>query len=192
MHISVTSLTSVDAPNFTTTCFSRAGRSRASAIVLLSVALLDLAACAGLPRTSAQPLAFEVKTGTGLASVGIASSPPSMTDETFARLIRVGMERAAPGSVVATPMGTPFPVRRIVWDATPTEHPGVARLVVNFSDGSAPDAYAQEVVANGASTGTIIGVIESMTAHVTDIYTRERVAGIRPIGGMSGSATPGG
>src|SRR5437868_4782950 len=112
---------------------------RTRALVLLS----GLAACTGSPATLALQPDFEVMTPAGIASVSIRESPPGMTDAQFTQLLKAGMERAAPDSVIAGRVEPPFPSQRIVWHVNPSPPRGIARLVVNVFDGANPYAYEQ-------------------------------------------------
>jgi len=144
----------------------RVGGSRASVGALALVSLLGSAACTGSPETLALPPDFEVKTSEGIAGVGIRGSLPGMTDSEFAQLVRTGMGRAAPGSVLPGPVKAPFPQCRIVWHVNPSADPGVSTLTANIFDRSAPVAYEQEVVTNNAPTSAITYAIESVTGRL--------------------------
>ena len=135
----------------------------APALMLFS----GLAACTGLPATLASQPDFEVLTRAGVASVSIRQSPPGMTEAQFTQLVKAGMERASPGSVIAGPVEPPFPSRRIVWHVNPAAPPrGISRLVVNVFDGANPYAYEQETVANSEPRVVISSALESMSERL--------------------------
>jgi hypothetical protein len=93
-----------------------------------------------------------------------------MTDSEFEQLVRMGMGRAAPGSVLPGPVGASLAQCRIVWHVNPGVGPGVSTLVVNIFDGSVPVAYEQEVVTNSAPTAAITYAIESATRRLFASY----------------------
>jgi hypothetical protein len=162
---------SVNAWNFMSAWIIRPSRSRASVVALALVSPFGPAACTGSPGTLALRPAFEVKTLGGIASVSSRGSLPGMTDSEFERLVRTGMGRAAPGSVLPGPVEAPFPQCRIVWHVNSSVGPGVSTLVANIFDGSVPVAYEQEVVTNSAPTATITYAIESVTKRLIASYT---------------------
>jgi hypothetical protein len=157
---------SLSARNFMSAWIIRPSGSRASAVALALMALFGPAACTGSPATLALRPDFEVKTLGGIDSVSVRESLPGMTDREFEQLIRMGMGRAAPGSVLSGPVEPPFPRCRIVWHVNPGGGRGVSTLVVNIFDGSDPVAYEQEVVTNSAPTVAIVGAIESVTRRL--------------------------
>ncbi len=157
--------------NFMSAWIIRPNGSRASVVALALMSLVGPAACTGSPATLALQPDFEVKTLGGVASVSIRESLPGMTDSEFEQLVRIGMGRAAPGSVLPGPVEAPFPQCRIVWHVNPSAHPGVSTLVVNIFDGSVPVAYEQEVVTNSAPMATITGAIESGSRRLINSYT---------------------
>jgi hypothetical protein len=133
--------------------------------------LVGLAACTGSPATLALRPDFEVKTSAGVASVNIRESLPGMTDSAFETLVRTGMERAAPGSVLARPVMAPLPQRRIVWHVNPSADRGVSTLMVNIFDGSSPVVSEEEVVTDDAPMATITDAIASLTGRLIASYT---------------------
>jgi hypothetical protein len=162
---------SASAWNFMSAWIIRPSGSRASVIALALVSMFGPAACTGSPTTLALRPDFEVKTLGGIAGVSIRTSLPGMTDSEFEQLVRMGMERAAPGSVLPGPVEAPFPQCRIVWHVNSGVGPGVSTLIVNIFDGSIPVAYEQEAVTNSASTATITYAIESATRKLIASYT---------------------
>ena len=136
------------------------------AVGLALVLLLGAASCTGSPATLALPPDFEVITPAGVVSVSIRQAPLGTTDARFVEMVRTGMERAAPGRVLGSPVGPPFPSRRIVWHANPTAARGTAQLVVNAFDGAIPYAYELETVANGAPTATVASAVEAMSTRL--------------------------
>lgn len=135
---------------------------------LAVVSVLASAACTGSPATLAQPPDFEVKTPGGIASVSVRASIPGMTDSEFGDLVRSGMARAAPGSLLPGPAKPPFPECRIVWHVNPGLGHGASTLTANVFDRSVPVAYEQEVVTNSASNATIAYAIESVASRIMD------------------------
>ena len=172
MYISRKSITSVGALDLTTTRFIRLRRSRAFVIAPLLFSLFGPAACTASPLALAQRPAFEMNMRTGLASVSIREPLPWMTANDFERLVRRGMERAAPGTALSAPVEGPFPLRRIVWHANAIVRTGTARLVVNIFDGSTAVGSETEEVANNTSPARITSIVESMTKRLTDMYDR--------------------
>jgi hypothetical protein len=83
----------------------------------------------------------------------------------FAQVVRNGMGPEMPAS---PPTGTvvPYPGRRFVWHVYPVAPRGVSRIVVNAFDGSAPFAYEQQVVENGASAVAMTGTVGAMTRQL--------------------------
>jgi len=162
---------SVGAWNLVSALIIRLSRSRASVGAIALVSLFGPAACTGSPATLALPPDFEVKTLGGIASVSIRGSLPGMTDSEFEQLVRIGMGRATPGSVLPGPVKAPFPRCRIVWHVNPSAGPGVSTLTANIFDPSAPVAYEQEVVTNTAPTATITYAIESVTKRLIGFYS---------------------
>jgi len=144
------------------------GRGWLSALAVgLALALpLASASCTGSPATLALPPDFEVMTQAGVASVSIRQPLLGMTNARFKEMVRTGMERAAPGRVLGSPVNPPFPLRRIVWHANPTASRGTTRLGVNAFDGAIPYAYEQETVANGAPTATVASAVEAMSTRL--------------------------
>jgi hypothetical protein len=135
--------------------------------------LFGLASCTGSPATLALQPDFEVMTPAGIASVSIRQSPPGMTNAKFARLVRVGMERAARGSVIDGPVEPPFPSKRIVWHVDLSASRGISRLIVNVFDGANPFAYEQETVTNSAPTAVTTSIVESMSKRLlADVAAR--------------------
>jgi hypothetical protein len=157
---------------------------RAPAVALALASLIGLSACTGSPATLESQPDFEVTTRIGVATVSIRESLPGMTDSEFAQSVRRGMERSAPGSVLAGPVEAPFPRLRIVWHVNPIAPRGVSRLLVNIFDGSVPFAYEQQVVSNSAP----------MTATTSAIASTSRrlFAVIDHLGGNLGPAAPSG
>jgi hypothetical protein len=127
---------------------------------------LGSAACTGSPPTLAQPPDFAVKTSGGITGVDIRGSLPGVTDSEFVQLVRAGMGRAAPGTVLPGPVELPFPECRIVWHVNPSAEPGVSTLVANIFHRSVPVAYEQETVTNNAPTSTITYAIASVTGRL--------------------------
>lgn len=144
----------------------RLGGWRASVGAVVLVSVLGSAACTGSTPTLAQPPEFVVKTSDGIAGVDIRGSLPGVTDSEFVQLVRTGMGRAAPGRVLARPVGLPSPECRIVWHVNPSAEPGVSTLVANVFDRSVPVAYEQETVTNNAPTSTITYAIESVAGRL--------------------------
>jgi hypothetical protein len=152
-------------------------RPRASAVGLALGLLFGPAACTGSPSTLALQPDFEVMTTAGIASVSIRQPFPGTTFAESTRLVRIGMERAAPGDVLGKPVGPPFPLRRIVWHVNQGLR-GVSRLSVNVFDGSVPYAYEQEVLENGAPRGAIASAVTSMSERLlVDIATHTPSSG---------------
>lgn len=149
-----------------------AGRVGSPLAATLILALVGLTACTGSPATLALRPDFVMTTSLGTASVSIRQSPPGMTDATFARMVRTGMEAAMPGSAAPGPVTPPFPVHRIVWHVNPDATPGVSRLVVNVFDGPTPVAVEQARVANGAAEGTLVNSIVSLTRQLAAAYAQ--------------------
>src|SRR3978361_1446541 len=106
----------------------------ASSQLVTLILLFGLAACTGSPATLAIRPDFEIMTPAGLAGVSIRGAPYGMTDAEYSRLVRIGMEQAAPGSVKARAIDPPFPERRIVWHADTAAPRSVSRLLVNVFD----------------------------------------------------------
>jgi hypothetical protein len=142
------------------------GRPRTSAFGLALALLLGPAACTGAPATVALQPDFEMMTGAGVASVSIRQPLPGTTFARSTELIRTGMARAAPGSVLPGPIDPPFPSRRIVWHVDQIVPMGASRLIVNVFDGATPYAYEQEVVGNSASPAMVTSAIESMSKRL--------------------------
>jgi hypothetical protein len=145
---------------------SRQKRSLPSFTALALIALFCPAACTGSPATLALQPDFAMTTPVGIASVSIREAPPGLTDSEFEQLVRIGMERAAPNAVLPGPVQSPFPQFRIVWHVNRYGPDGTSKLVVNIFKGSDPFEFEQEVVANSAPAGTIVGAIESMTKRL--------------------------
>jgi hypothetical protein len=165
---------------------TRVERPRMPALLLLS----GLAACAGSPGITALRPDFEVMTPAGKASVSIRQSPPGMTGAEFTRLVKAGMERAAPKKVMAGPIDAPFPEQRIVWHVSPSPSGIMSQLVVNVFDGATPYAYEQDSVPNDASRMTITTAVQSMSQRlIADVAARADVASLganaRRTGGLS-------
>ena len=104
-------------------CITSGGPAHRRALLLL----FGIASCIGSPAIVALQPDFEVMTSADIASVSIRQSPPGMTDAEFTTLVRVGMERAARGSVITGPVEPPFPSRRIVWHVDPSASRGISR-----------------------------------------------------------------
>jgi hypothetical protein len=153
--------------------------------VLVLICLSGMAACTGSPATLALQPDFEVMTQAGPASVSIRQSPPGMTDEAFTRLVRMGMERATSGGVMAGRVAPPFPSQRIVWHVNSGAPRGISHLAVNFFSGASPYAYEEDIVADGAPAAAIVSTIESMSTRLLTTVTAERA--YRP----TASRTPG-
>jgi hypothetical protein len=171
MFIRGSSFEWLSASNHPSAPIGRLGGWRASVGALALVSVLSSAACTGSPPTLAQPPDFEVKTSGGIAGVGIRGSLPGVTDSEFVQLVRTGMGRAAPGSVLPGPVELPFPECRIVWHVNPSAEPGVSTLVANIFDRSVPVAYEQETVTNNAPTSTVTYAIESVTDRLMASYS---------------------
>ena len=77
-----------------------------------------------------------------------------------------------PGRLVEQPMPAPYPTRRIVWHVNPMAARGVSRLSVNVFDGATPVAYEQDTVSNGATGGTIMHAVASLTTRLVTRYAR--------------------
>lgn len=144
-------------------------RARAFNVALALVGLLSLAACTGSPATLALRPAFEVKTPDGVAGVHIREPLPGMTDSEFEELVRAGMSRAAPGSVLPGRAEAPFPRRRIVWHVSPDVGRGISTLTVNIFDGSVPVAYDQELIPNDARSAMVEAVIQRLTISTASV-----------------------
>ncbi len=164
-------LASVSARRAWSAWIIRPSGSPASVVALALVTLFGPVACTGSPATLALRPDFEVKTLAGIDSVSIRESLPGMTESEFEQLVRMGMEHAAPGSVLPGPVEGPFPQCRIVWHVNPNVGRGVSRLVANVFDGAVPVAYEQEVVTNGAPTVKITDAIESVTSRLIASHT---------------------
>jgi hypothetical protein len=150
----------------TSRLITRSRQRHLSLSVVSLVLLFAVGGCTGSPETLALRPDFEITTASGVSSVSMREPLPGLTDEHFTQLIKVGMSRAALGSVQSGRIEPPFPTRRIVWHVNPIPSSGVSRLVVNIFDGSVPIADAQEVVANSAPDVEIIRTIESMTEQL--------------------------
>jgi hypothetical protein len=111
-----------------------------------------------------------METSAGIASVSIREGLPGMTDHEFERMVRTGMEAAAPGTVRPEANHAPSPPFRIVWHVNPNGAHGTSRLVVNIFNASAPFAYEQAVVDNSAAPTTIMRTIESMTRRLMAVH----------------------
>jgi hypothetical protein len=144
----------------------RLGRSRGSVGALALMSLLGSAGCTGSPATLTMKPDFEVKTPAAIASVSIRGSLPGMTDSEFEQLVKTGMGRAAPGSVVSGLVETPFPQCRIVWHVNPDAGRGASTLSANIFDRSVPVAFEQQVVTDSAPTATITDAIKSVTSRL--------------------------
>jgi hypothetical protein len=165
----------VSARPFASARIAERNQPRLSAIALAMMALLALAACTGSPTTMALQPNFAMATSDGITSVSVRNTLPGMTDREFARIVRAGMERAAPGTLVLAPVQVPFPQLRTVWHVNPNDPRGsTSRLVVNIFNGSTPFAYAQEVVSNSAPPDTIADTIETMTRRLIASQTNPR------------------
>jgi hypothetical protein len=91
--------------------------------------------------------------------------------------IAAALERATPGDLLEKPVDPPFPWRRIVWHVKLGLR-GVSRLSVNVFDGSAPYAYEQEVLENGAPPGAITSAVRSMSKRLlADIAAKTNSSG---------------
>src|SRR4051794_24635278 len=140
------------------------------------IVLFGLAACTGSPRTVAVRPDFEIMTSAGLASVSIRQPPYGMTDAEFSRLVRMGMEQAAPGSLKTGPIDPPFPELRIVWYAdTAARAPG-SRLLVNVFDSAGPYAYRDDFIENDAPTAEIISVIKPLSEQLLTMIAADAQA----------------
>ena len=148
---------------------------RMPALLLLS----GLAACTGSPgMTASQPI-FEVMTPAGKTGVIIRQSPPGMTGAEFTRLVKAGMERAAPKTVMAGRTDPQAPEQRIVWHVSPSPSGIMSQLVVNVFDGATPYAYEQDFVPNDASRTTITTAVQSMSGRLmADVAARADVASL--------------
>lgn len=146
---------------------------RAFNAALMLVGLLGLAACTGSPATLALPPAFEVKTPDGLAGVHIREPLPGMTDSEFEELVRAGMSRAAPGSVLPGRVEPPFPQRRIVWHVNPGAGRGISTLTVNIFDGSVPVLYDRESMPDGAPSVMVEAAVQRLTTRSVVSYVRQ-------------------
>jgi hypothetical protein len=145
------------------------------ALLLLS----GLAACTGSPGITALQPDFEVMTPAGKASVSIRQSPPGITGAEFARLVRAGMEGAAPKTVMAGRIDPQAPEQRIVWHVSTSPSGIMSQLVVNVFDGATPYAYEQDSVPNDASRTTITTAVQSMSGRLmADVAARADVAGL--------------
>jgi hypothetical protein len=141
-------------------------RARLSIAALAVMALIGPAACTGSPTTLALQPDFAMATSDWVTSVSIRSSLPGMPDREFAQIVRTGMERVAPGTVLSDPVYSPFPQFRIVWHVNPNGPHGTSKLVVNIFKGSTPFAYELAVVDNSAPPSAITGTVESMTRRL--------------------------
>jgi hypothetical protein len=151
------------------------GRSRPSFVALALGVLIVLAACTGSRTTLALPPDFLMRTPAGIASVSIRESLPGMTDHEFEQTVKAGMERAAPGAVLADPVDPPFPPFRIVWHVNPYGY-HASNLVVNIFNVSVPFAYDQAVVDNSASPAAIMHTVESMTRRLINFHPAPKAA----------------
>jgi hypothetical protein len=125
-----------------------------------------LVACTGSPATLALPPDFAVMTAGGVAGVSIREALPGATEAQFSQVVKTGMERAAPGRVLAGPLDPPYPQLRIVWHVNPTASRGASRLVVNAFVDTIPYASEQEVVADDASTVTVASAVDAMSTRL--------------------------
>jgi hypothetical protein len=167
MSIPVQITASVSARTLASVRIAEQNRPRLSVVALAVMALLGPAACTGSPTTLALQPDFAMATSEGVTSVSVRNSLPGMTDNEFARVVRTGMERAAPGAVLSDPVHAPFPQFRIVWHVNPNGPRGsTSKLVVNIFNKSTPFAYEQAVVNNSAPPSAITGTVESMTRRL--------------------------
>ncbi len=98
-----------------------------------------------------------------------------MSDSEFARIVRLGMERAARGTVVLDPIRAPFPQLRAVWHVNANDPRGsTSKLVVNIFNGPTPFACAQEVLSNNAPPDMIEDTVETMTRQLLASQTNLR------------------
>ncbi|HYZ62602.1 MAG TPA: hypothetical protein VE650_09115 [Acetobacteraceae bacterium] len=148
-----------------------AGLARAGTLLLWA-----LASCTGSSTSVAMQPDFAVMTPAGLASVSIRQAPVGRTQADFAELVRAGMERAAPGSVIAGPLQAPFPSQRIVWHATQSISEGDSRVVVSVYNGANPYAYEQDTLTNVESAAGIRSTVrwmsERLMADIADQASR--------------------
>jgi hypothetical protein len=143
---------------------------------LLALLLLcGLASCASAPTPVAAQPDFAVTTPAGVTSVSLRETPPGMSDAEFAQLIRSGIEKAAPGSVIAGPVAPPFPTQRIVWHVSPSTETGSSRLTVNAFDGARAFAYEQETVADSVPMAVTRSAVDAMSQRImADIAAHAR------------------
>jgi hypothetical protein len=139
---------------------------------LALVSLLSAVGCTGSTYTVAMPPDFEVMTPEGMASVSIREPLPNLTDTEFQQVVMTGMQSAMPGRLIGQPVAAPFPTRRIVWHVNPIAARGVSRLSVNVFDRATPVAYEQDTVSNGATGGTIMHAVASLTTRLVTRYAR--------------------
>ena len=137
-------------------------------MVLGTTSMLTLSACAISPSALTTQPAFAYKTQDGIDSVSVRESIPGMPSDQFVRLVKAGMTRAAPGSVLPGTVEQPFPTQRIVWRATSegAGNAGVSWLIVNVFNGSRAVANQQETVPNTAPRETLVTTIQSMTSRL--------------------------
>lgn len=140
--------------------------SGASATVLTLVLLLGPAACAVSPATLASQPDFVLVTPAGVAGVSVREALPGSTDAQSAELVRMGMEQAAPGSVIVGPVDPPFPSRRIVWHVNQIPPRGASRLVANVFNGTTPYAYEEEVIDDSAPTAATVCEVASISKRL--------------------------
>jgi len=109
---------------------------------------------------------FGLMTAAGPASVSVPEAPPGITASEFERIVRAGMERAAPGRVMDAAATRSGPSIRIVWHVDPEPPRGISRVAVNIFDGAQSRGYEQDVVVNDAPPISIEATVEAMSERL--------------------------
>jgi hypothetical protein len=137
-------------------------------MVLCTASMITLSACAMSQSALTMQPAFAYKMHDGIDSVSVRQSIPGMPSEQFVRMVKAGMEQAAPGSVLPGTVEQPFPTQRIVWRAASqgAGNAGVSWLIVNVFNGTRAVANQQETVSNTAPRETLVATIQSMTSRL--------------------------
>lgn len=144
----------------------RRGASWSCLLMVCTAFLISLSACATSPSVLTTQPAFAFKTSTGMDGVIVREPILGTTSEEFVHLVRAGMERAAPGSVMPGKVEPPFPTQRIVWHASSAGQDGTSWLMVNIFDGMRAVDREQEIVTNTAPSASIVDTIQSMTSRL--------------------------